>query len=194
MVILTRGGKVLYLSEQARLLLLLATYGALPVGKQGLFNREVALPSALRQICGNLEQIFRGMDASPPLFSHTNPSGRFVFRAHWLQSPAANPGLDATGHYPADDTLISMTIEHQEPLRLKLHRNLQGWRLSVREQEVCLALAERLSQTAIATRLGVSVQTVVTYVRRIYEKLEVNSREELLKKLLASEPSNTTGI
>lgn len=36
---------------------------------------------------------------------------------------------------------------------------------------------------------SISVQTVVTYVRRIYEKLGVNSRKELLKKLLASEPS-----
>lgn len=190
MVVLTRLGKVVYISEQARLLLLLATHGVLPVGKQGLFNREIALPPEIGRICKNLDQIFRGMDTPPPVFFHTNPSGRFVFRAHWLQPPTANPDPDTAGYHSPDSGLIGVTIEHQEPLRLKLHRNLQGWRLSAREQEVCLALADGLSQTAIAARLHIGSQTVMTYVRRIYEKLGINSREELLKKLLASQPNN----
>jgi len=193
MVILKRCGTVVYLSDSARTLLLLATYGALPVG-QVRFAHEIVLPPALRQICHNLDQIFQGREAPPPICSHTNPSGRFVFRAYWLQPPAANPGPDATGHYPAGDALIGVTIEHQEPLRLELHRNLQGWRLSAREQEVCLALAEGLSHIAIAARLHIGPQTVVTYVRRVYEKLGVHSREELLKKLLLLEPNVTRKI
>lgn len=193
MVILKRNGTVVYLSDSARTLLVLATYGALPVS-QVRFTHEIVLPPALRQICGNLDQIFRGLDAPPPVCAHVNGSGRFVFRAYWLQPPTANPDPDATGHYPASDALIGVTIEHQEPLRLKLHRNLQGWDLSVREQEVGLALADGLSHVAIAARLGISPQTVVTYVRRIHEKLRVNSREEMLKIVLASGPNGTKTI
>lgn len=189
MIILTRAGTVVHFSELARTLLLQATHGALVVVGRGLFTYEAALSFALRQICGNLGQIFQGQDTPPPVFSHTNSSGRFVFRAYGLQPPTATLDLgDATRQYASGDGLIGITIERQEPLRLKFLRGLQGWRLSVREQDVCLALADHLSQPVIAAQLGVSAQTVVTYVRRIYEKLEVHNREELLKKLLSLQP------
>lgn len=187
LVILTRNGSVVYLSDAARSLLFLATYGTFPVG-QGHSGPPVAVPPVLQQLCANLDGIFQGWDAPPPSFTHTNARGRFVFRAYWLQPPAVHPGPDALGHPPADDGLIGVLIEHQELLRLQLYRNLQGWRLSPREQEVGLALAEGLSQTAIATRLNVSVQTVITYVRRLYAKLEVHNRAELLDKLRTRPP------
>jgi len=182
LVILTRNGSVVYLSDAARNLLFLAAYGTFPVG-QGRFSPPVAVPPVLQQLCANLDGIFQGWDAPPPSFTHTNARGRFVFRAYWLQPPTIHTGLDTAGYSPTDDGLIGVLIEHQEPLRLQLYRNLQGWRLSPREQEVGLALAEGLSQAAIATRLNVSVQTVVTYVRRLYAKLEVHNRAELLDKL-----------
>lgn len=186
LIILTRSGTVLYLSKQAETLLLRATQGALLVVGQGLFTYKAALSNALQYLFSHIDQVFRGLDISPPAFSHTNSSGRFIFRAHWLQPPTTTPDLwDTVRQYPSGDGLIGITIDHQEPSRLKLLRRLQNRRLSVREQEVCLALADSLSQPAIADRLGISTQTVVTYVRHIYEKLAVRSREELLKKLLS---------
>ena len=193
MIILKHDGTVVYLSDSARTLLLRATYGALPVG-QIRFTRDIVLPPPLRQICCNLDQIFQGRDAPPPVYAHTNASGRFNFRAYWLQPPTVTHLPDTSLQYPADDVLIGILIDYQEPLRLKLHRNLHGWRLSIREQEVSLAVTEGLSHVAIAARLCISPQTVVTYIRRIYEKLEVHSREELLKKLLSSEPNGTKTI
>jgi DNA-binding CsgD family transcriptional regulator len=187
LVILKRNGSVVHLSDSARHLLFLATYGAVPVGQEHI-SLAVTVPPVLRQLCANLDGIFQGWEAPPPSFSHTNGSGRFVFRAYWLQPPTIHLGLDARAHPPSDDGLIGVLIEHQEPLRLQLHRNLQGWRLSPREQEVGLALAEGLSQTAIAARLNVSVQTVITYVRRLYAKLEVHNRAELLDKLRSRAP------
>lgn len=188
LVILTRNGSVVHLSDSARHLLFLATYGAVPVGQEHV-SLAITVPPVLRQLCANLDGIFQGWEAPPPSFSHTNGSGRFVFRAYWLQSPTTiRPNPDTLVHPPSDDGLIGVLIEHQEPLRLQLHRNLQGWRLSPREQEVGLALAEGLSQTAIAARLNVSVQTVITYVRRLYAKLEVHNRAELLDKLRSRAP------
>jgi len=52
--------------------------------------------------------------------------------------------------------------------------------LSRREFEVMQALAGGTSILDIATRLGVSPQTVTTYRRRLLEKLEVRSNAELV--------------
>ncbi|MEI2770410.1 MAG: LuxR C-terminal-related transcriptional regulator [Candidatus Competibacter sp.] len=184
LVILTRNGSVVHLSDAARHLLFLATYGAVPVGQEHV-SLAVTVPPVLRQLCANLDGIFRGWEAPPPSFSHTNGSGRFVFRTYWLQSPTtvrSEPG------YPGSSSKRQRFDRRADRASgttcgSNSTASLQGWRLSSREQEVGLALAEGLSQTAIATRLNVSVQTVITYVRRLYAKLEVHNRAELLDKL-----------
>ena len=48
--------------------------------------------------------------------------------------------------------------------------------LSDREQEVLEMVAKGFMQAEIASMLGVSINTVSTYVKRIYKKLAVNSR------------------
>ena len=50
--------------------------------------------------------------------------------------------------------------------------------LSGRETEVLTLVAKGFAHEEIAQRIGVSRHTVLTYVRRIYAKLEVNSRME----------------
>ncbi|HVU27088.1 MAG TPA: response regulator transcription factor [Verrucomicrobiae bacterium] len=52
--------------------------------------------------------------------------------------------------------------------------------LSPREQEVLELLARGFLYKEIADSLGLSVQTVNTYIRRIYEKLHVRSRAQAL--------------
>ena len=51
--------------------------------------------------------------------------------------------------------------------------------LSAREGEVLPLLIVGLAPATIAERLVISPYTVKTYVRRIYTKLDVHSREEL---------------
>lgn len=48
--------------------------------------------------------------------------------------------------------------------------------LSKRENEVLMWIARGKSNTDIATILGVSPSTVITHVRRLYKKLDVNDR------------------
>jgi DNA-binding CsgD family transcriptional regulator len=50
--------------------------------------------------------------------------------------------------------------------------------LSDREHDVLGLLARGYSYAEIATLLGISTQTVGTYVKRLYRKLEVSSRSE----------------
>ena len=54
--------------------------------------------------------------------------------------------------------------------------------LSAREKEVLQNLVEGLSEKQVAHRLGLSPDTVHTYVKRLYDKLKVNSRGELLSR------------
>lgn len=56
--------------------------------------------------------------------------------------------------------------------------------LSHREQEVLNGLAEGLAYKQIADQLGVSIHTVRNYIRRIYEKLHVQTRTEAVAKFL----------
>jgi DNA-binding CsgD family transcriptional regulator len=56
--------------------------------------------------------------------------------------------------------------------------------LAPREREVLNGLAEGQAYKQIADRLGVSIHTVRNYIRRIYEKLHVQSRTEAVAKFL----------
>lgn len=56
--------------------------------------------------------------------------------------------------------------------------------LSQREQEVLDFLSQGFLYKEIAEKLGISYETVHTYIRRIYEKLQVRTRTEAVAKFL----------
>ncbi len=56
--------------------------------------------------------------------------------------------------------------------------------LSEREQQVLDLLSHGLMYKEIAEKLGLSYETVHTYIRRIYEKLQVRTRTEAVAKFL----------
>jgi DNA-binding NarL/FixJ family response regulator len=57
-------------------------------------------------------------------------------------------------------------------------------KLSQREQEVLDCLSQGFLYKEIAEKLGISYETVHTYIRRIYEKLQVRTRTEAVAKFL----------
>jgi DNA-binding NarL/FixJ family response regulator len=56
--------------------------------------------------------------------------------------------------------------------------------LSEREQQVLDLLSQGLIYKEIADKLSISYETVHTYIRRIYEKLQVRTRTEAVAKFL----------
>lgn len=64
-------------------------------------------------------------------------------------------------------------------------------RLTEREAQVLAALAKGLLYKEIGTQLGISENTVRTYVKRIYEKLHVQSRTEAVAKLRVELPGGS---
>ena len=58
--------------------------------------------------------------------------------------------------------------------------------LSPRELQVVQSVFEDEKQEAIAWRLGISPATVNTYMQRLYAKLEVRSRAQLIVRVIAA--------
>jgi DNA-binding CsgD family transcriptional regulator len=175
MFVMDGHGSVMFASETARRLLVLARYPFFPI-KEGQRVGDIAIPPALGQLCRNLEGIFRGWDAPPPTLTHDNPRGRFVFRAHWLDPLNREPG-----------GLIGVTVEHREPNVLRLLRGIKELPLSPMQREVCLLLAQNHTQESIAQRLHIKLTTARDHIRKIYRKLGIHQREDLAGRLIAAE-------
>lgn len=172
MIVANGEGRLIHLSPQARQLLTLASNPRIAPGRLG--SEPAALPSALVRICRNLLALTEGCNAvTPPVHRHRNAWGGFVFRAYRLE--------------PVDGSacLVGVTIEHQEPLPVRLARGLRGLPLAPRQAEVCVLMARGLTYAEIARRLDMSRHTAVATGRRIYDKLGVASRAELFDTLLA---------
>ena len=175
MMIIDMQGTLIYLSPEPKSLLALACHPILTVDAR---SKEVELLAKLSQLCGNLEAVFRGQDAPPPSWCYTGPNGRFMFRVYWLNEPNNEPG-----------GLVGMTIEHQEPLALKILRVMQNLPLSPTQKEVALLLAQGISSEKIGERLHIKLTTVKDHIGKIFTKLDIHHREELLPKLLALDSS-----
>jgi DNA-binding CsgD family transcriptional regulator len=172
LIVANREGKIIYLSRQARRLLMLAAHPRIGFGSK--VPETALLPANVVQICRNLLGIFAGENsAGAPVYHHRNVWGGFTFRAY---------RLDPTD---TSSSLVGITLGHQEPLPVKLTRQIGRLPLSPRQAEVCLLIASGHSHTEIAERLGISPHTAIAHSRWIYNKLEVRSRTELVNKLLS---------
>jgi DNA-binding NarL/FixJ family response regulator len=69
-----------------------------------------------------------------------------------------------------------------EAFALKEKTNEYFQKLSRREQEILEQLSRGFRYKEIADKLFVSIETVRTHIRNIYEKLQVNTRIEALRK------------
>lgn len=57
--------------------------------------------------------------------------------------------------------------------------------LSAREEEILVLLSKGYSNKAIADQLNLSVETIYSYLKRVYQKLHVHSRTEAVLRYLA---------
>ena len=62
--------------------------------------------------------------------------------------------------------------------------------LSAREEEILVLLSQGYSNKAIADQLKLSVETIYSHLKRVYEKMHVHSRTEAVIRYLAANPSH----
>ncbi len=90
----------------------------------------------------------------------------------------------AAGVAPCSPRVVTSLFRYVASRRDEHHPVLAP-SLTEREEEVLRLVAAGLSNPEIAERLGLRVQTVKNHVRRVFEKLDVHSRLELIGALRA---------
>ena len=91
------------------------------------------------------------------------------------------------GRYGTDEresVLLDVTVGHVRCLLVHQEPALRVT-LSPRERQIALMVAHGRTNQAIATSLEISVWTVSTHLRRIFARLAVSSRAEMVARLLA---------
>ena len=84
------------------------------------------------------------------------------------------------GGAPMTSAIASRTLQL---FREKLRPAIPDYGLSAREKEILEQLSEGLSYQKIADKLFISISTVRTHISSIYEKLQVNSKIEAIRKI-----------
>lgn len=79
-------------------------------------------------------------------------------------------------------------IPRPQPAAPAAAANEEAENLSPREAEVLDLLAQGLLYKEISEKIGVSLPTVNTYIRRIYEKLQVRSRAQAVARYTTNRP------
>ena len=112
-----------------------------------------------------------GAGASGFLLKHTKPPEIIdAIRKVADGDPMLSPSVTTS--------LIAQIGAGTGPERLRAAQDRLA-RLTEREHDVALAVAEGLSNAEIATRLYLSVATVKAHVHRLFTKLEVNNRVQV---------------
>lgn len=104
--------------------------------------------------------------------------------SYLLKSTPPEKLIEAIHEVQAGGSPISSQIARKviEAFTLKEKTNEHFQALSRREQEMLEQLSKGYRYKEIADKLFISIETVRTHVRNIYEKLQVNSRIEALRK------------
>lgn len=104
--------------------------------------------------------------------------------SYLLKSTPANKILEAIADVQQGGSPISSQIARKviEAFAVREKTNEYFQELSRREQEMLEHLSKGYRYKEIADKLFISIETVRTHIRNIYEKLQVNSRAEALKK------------
>ncbi|MCR5889263.1 response regulator transcription factor [Hymenobacter sp. J193] len=137
---------------------------ALPLLRQRLPEVEIIMQT----VFDDADRIYRALCAG---------ASGYVLKNSSLEEYKAAVLEAARGGAPMSRAVARKVLAHFKP-----SATLQSDLLSAREREVVQAMVDGLSDKQVATRLELSVETVRTYVKRIYKKLEVGSRTELMSR------------
>jgi DNA-binding NarL/FixJ family response regulator len=91
--------------------------------------------------------------------------------------------IDAIDEVVAGGSPMTGTIARKVMESFRQKEVLQSEELTERENGLLSLLAQGLRYKEIADQLGISVETVRTHVRNIYQKLQVQSRMEAINKI-----------
>jgi DNA-binding CsgD family transcriptional regulator len=171
LVVCSRDGEVLEWSPRAQQLALLAAVDSInldaPIDGADFVEARRVLREAALALAARIDD-----DSGPmPVLTLRNGWGEFALHGYRLQ-----PQHGA-------DSRLGVLIEQLVPFEAHLLERVNATGLSTRQREVALLSAQGLMHAQIAKALHLTPQTVKDYVKDIYARLNIGSREELLREL-----------
>ena len=112
----------------------------------------------------------------------TNGRGRFNFHACWLNKNNNEPGA-----------MIGMTVEHLRALGFEAVAWPTKFAMSPGAKTSRLIDCAGASNELIGEHLNIKLTTVKDHISKIFDKLGIYRREELLPKLLAMRKQASSG-
>jgi DNA-binding CsgD family transcriptional regulator len=97
-----------------------------------------------------------------------NNWGSFVCKAGWFKKPL----YGVAGQ-------VVVTIQYQEPTLYRVLCRCDDLGLTVRQTEVTVGLFRGFSYDVISKNMCISIHTVMDHVKKIYDKLGIQSKAEL---------------
>ncbi len=85
------------------------------------------------------------------------------------------------GGAPLSMNVARMMLEYVNSLHAKASKDVN---LTIREKEILVSLMNGNNNKMIAHALGISIETVKTHIKNIYEKLQVHTQAEAVAKVL----------
>jgi len=119
--------------------------------------------------------------------------GDDVYRLNFYAGPRGRFASAVVDHLMASgDLLMSLVVKNDAitareaslPDTLASRLGLVAPTMPQREAEVCTAIMLGMTSEAIALKLGISVNTVLTYRKRAYNRLNISCQNELMRLIL----------
>lgn len=170
-IIATPNGQISHITPRAREILLWTDRNPLRPGTPTA-GFERVLAARVKELCRRLESVFQNAPQSPPVLTTNCRHGRLSFRAYRMEP-----------HDAGTPSLIGISVTLQKPAPLAIAEQLQKMPLSPRQKELCLMMGLGKPAGDICTQLHISAATYKDHVQKIYRKLDINRREELLALL-----------
>lgn len=162
LLIATLDAKPLWICPEAEVLM--------PLAFGWRWRRGAELPAVVKALLQRLVPR-PGTLPPPPHMDWCNAQGRFSLRAVRLAA--------ALGHGEA----VGVHITQHVARGVRLMSALNALRLPQRQYELAYWLARGLSESQIAQRMDISLNTVVYHRRQLYNRLGASNRIELLTQL-----------
>ena len=137
-------------------------------GIEILRERHPDLKIVMLTVCEDWQRIFQALKAG---------AAGYLLKSTPLDSIYANLSLLNRGGAPMSPEIAARVVAYFNQPTQQVDSPLTD-----REKEVVAAITDGLSYKEIADRLCISIGTVFSHIKKIYRKLEVHSKVELINK------------
>jgi DNA-binding CsgD family transcriptional regulator len=169
-------GRIVHACAEARRMLWYLAHPAFRTN--GAMGGDGPAPAdAIEEVSRRLVALVREQPSLAPGLELRNQWGAFSIRGFVL-------GNDPAGLSDASTAMFGLQLSRRVPPEVVAVRWMAQLPLSLKQKELCLHLVRGQKPVQIEAELGIKPTTQKDYLQRIYDKLQITSREELFDRLL----------